>query len=205
MVNRYTPRIVASALVQALPPAERHVLRGGPAVMTGAGKALGLRISQTACRAAIAVQAPPDLEQAGQAGAAAAQIPLPTSSDLAALWLGPDEQLLLAPVGSDLAADLEPALQGLPHSLVDVSHRQSAFQVSGPSAAVLLNAGCPLDLDSTAFPIGMCTRTVLAKAEIVLWRTGQDVFHVEVWRSFADYVSSFLAEVARELGTQEFV
>ena len=70
---------------------------------------------------------------------------------------------------------------------------------------MLLNAGCPLDLDSTAFPIGMCTRTVLAKAEIVLWRTGQDVFHVEVWRSFADYVSSFLAEVARELGTQEFV
>jgi sarcosine oxidase, subunit gamma len=44
----------------------------------------------------------------------------------------------------------------------------------------------------------MCTRTVLAKAEIVLWRISQDVFHVEVWRSFADYVSRFLAEVARE-------
>jgi sarcosine oxidase, subunit gamma len=62
----------------------------------------------------------------------------------------------------------------------------------------LLNAGCPLDLDLSAFPVGMCTRTVLAKAEIVLWRTSQDVFHVEVWRSFADYVSRFLAEVARE-------
>jgi sarcosine oxidase, subunit gamma len=55
-----------------------------------------------------------------------------------------------------------------------------------------------LDLDLSAFPVGMCTRTVLAKAEIVLWRTSQDVFHVEVWRSFADYVSRFLAEVARE-------
>ena len=68
---------------------------------------------------------------------------------------------------------------------------------------MLLNAGCPLDLDPSAFPVGMCTRTVLAKAEIVLWRTRQDQFHIEVWRSFADYVSSFLAEVARELGAEE--
>jgi len=147
--------------------------------MTVAGGALGLTISQTACRAATG----------------------PTN--LAALWLGPDEQLLLGPERYDIAAALEPALRPLPHSLVDVSHRQTALQASGPHAVVLLNAGCPLDLDPGAFPVGMCTRTVLAKAEIVLWRTGQDEFHIEVWRSFADYVSSFLAEVAREIGTQE--
>ena len=64
---------------------------------------------------------------------------------------------------------------------------------------MLLNAGCPLDLDLAAFPVGMCTRTVLAKAEIVLWRTSAEVFHVEVWRSFASYVTEYLAEVAREL------
>jgi sarcosine oxidase subunit gamma len=122
-----------------------------------------------------------------------------------ALWLGPDEQLLLAPEGFDLAAALKPALRDLPHSLVDVSHRQTAFQVSGPNATTLLNAGCPLDLDESAFPVGMCTRTVMVKAEIVLWRTSQTAFHVEVWRSFADYVSSFLAEVAREFGTQEIL
>jgi sarcosine oxidase subunit gamma len=63
----------------------------------------------------------------------------------------------------------------------------------------LLNAGCPLDLDLAAFPVGMCTRTVLAKAEIVLWRTSAEVFHVEVWRSFASYVTEYLAEAAREL------
>lgn len=177
---RQVPRIAASAWVQALPPATRCILRGGPAVMIAAGNALGLTISQAACRAA-------------------------TAGSGAALWLGPDEQLLLGADGCDFAAALEPALRDHPHSLVDVSHRQTAFQVSGPDAAVLLNAGCPLDLDQSAFPIGMCTRTVLAKAEIVLWRTSQDVFHVEVWRSFAGYVTSLLAEVARELGTQEFV
>jgi sarcosine oxidase, subunit gamma len=174
---RQAPRIAASTSVQALPPATRYIMRGSSEVMTAAGGALGLTISQTACQAATA------------------------PNNLAALWLGPDERLLLGPERCDLAAALEPALRALPHSLVDVSHRQTALQASGPHATVLLNAGCPLDLDPNAFPVGMCTRTVLAKAEIVLWRTGHDQFHVEVWRSFADYVSSFLAEVARELGT----
>jgi sarcosine oxidase subunit gamma len=178
-VIRQVPRIATTTWVQALPPATRYILRGGPDVMAAAGKALGLTISQTACRAATSANGTPVMP--------------------AALWLGPDEQLLLGPENSDLAGALAPALRDLPHSLVEVSHRQTALQVSGPRAALLLNAGCPLDLDLSAFPVGMCTRTVLAKAEIVLWRTSQDVFHVEVWRSFADYVSGFLAEVAREL------
>jgi len=116
------------------------------------------------------------------------------SGERAALWLGPDEQLLLGAEGADIAAILEPVLRDLPHSLVDISHRQIALEVSGPQATLLLNAGCPLDLDPSAFPVGMCTRTVLAKAQIVLWRTSEDTFHVEVWRSFAAYVSEFLAE-----------
>jgi len=60
-----------------------------------------------------------------------------------------------------------------------------------------LAAGCPLDLDESAFPIGMCTRTVLAKAEVVLWRRAQQTFHLELARSFVAYVSRFLAEAAR--------
>jgi sarcosine oxidase, subunit gamma len=175
---RQPARIASSMLVRALLPATRYVLRGGPDVMTAAGRALGLTLSQTACRAVTAA-----------------------SSGLAALWLGPDEQLLLGPETSDIGATLQPALRDLPHSLVDVGHRQTALEVRGPRAPELLNAGCPLDLDLSEFPVGMCTRTVLAKAEIVLWRTSQDVFHVEVWRSFADYVPRFLAEVAREIAT----
>jgi sarcosine oxidase subunit gamma len=53
-------------------------------------------------------------------------------------------------------------------------------------------------LDPAAFPVGMCTRTVFAKAEIVLWRTSVDIFRLEVWRSFTDYVARYLAQVARE-------
>lgn len=171
---RQAPKITACALVTQLPPATRYILRGNDRVMLAAGSALGLEISQVACRAAV-------------------------NGEVAALWLGPDEQLLLAPEGRELAAALATALGDLPHALVEVSHRQTALEVRGVQAAQLLNAGCPLDLDPEAFPVGMCTRTVLAKAEIVLWRTSEEVFHVEVWRSFAPYVTDFLAEVAREL------
>ena len=70
-------------------------------------------------------------------------------------------------------------------------------ELRGPQAATLLSAGCPLDLDESAFPIGTCTRTVLAKAEVVLWRRAQQTFHLEVARSFVAYVSRFLAEAAQ--------
>src|SRR5262249_9303249 len=117
----------------------------------------------------------------------------------AALWLGPDEWLLIAPVadGDTLERSLCGALKDLPHSLVDVSHRQTAFTVSGPLATLLLASGCPLDLDERALPVGMSTRTMFAKAEVVLWRSSPSAFRLEVWRSFAAYVSLYLADAAR--------
>lgn len=114
----------------------------------------------------------------------------------AALWLGPDEWLLLAPErdGAAVGATLAGALAGQSASLVDVSHRQIGLVVAGPSASELLNAGCPLDLDLAAFPVGMCTRTILAKVEVILWRTEDDAFRIEVARSFAPYVVELLRE-----------
>src|ERR1039457_130132 len=103
------------------------------------------------------------------------------------------------PRGVNVCTSSQRGLFGLrSHSLVDVSHRQTGLEMSGPRAADILNSGCPLDLDVSAFAVGMCTRTVFAKAEIVLWRIAADVFRLEVWRSFTDYVARFLGEVARE-------
>ncbi|MFZ9487431.1 MAG: sarcosine oxidase subunit gamma, partial [Alphaproteobacteria bacterium] len=118
----------------------------------------------------------------------------------AALWLGPDEWLLLAPRAEEDAAEdaLRRALDGAPHSLVRVSDRHAALTASGPRAGALLATGCPLDLDDAAFPEGMCTRTLLGKAEIVLWRHRPASFRIEVRRSFAAYAWDFLQEAARE-------
>jgi sarcosine oxidase subunit gamma len=62
----------------------------------------------------------------------------------------------------------------------------------------MLNAGCPLDLDERAFPVGMATRTLFMKADIVLWRVAEQKFHIEVWRSFAPYVWSLLEVIGLE-------
>ncbi len=172
---RRTPEIPVTPGLRLLPPAARCILRAQPRAIRGAGAALGLDVAEQALRAS-------------QAGTRAA------------LWLGPDEYLIIAPEAEApvLARTLEDALRAEPHSLVDVSHRQTALEIRGPRVEDILNSACPLDLDDRAFAVGMCTRTVFAKAEIVLWRTAADVFRLEVWRSFTDYVASFLDEVVRE-------
>jgi sarcosine oxidase subunit gamma len=108
----------------------------------------------------------------------------------ALLWLGPDEYMLLAP------GDYVPTPDAT--GVVDVSHRDTALTVSGTRAAWAINTFCALDLHPTAFPVGMCTRTVFGKAEIVLWRTETATFHIVVARSFAPYVWACLEEARRE-------
>jgi sarcosine oxidase, subunit gamma len=165
----------AAVTMAPLPPSARFILRARPAAMEAASGPLGMRLPVVPCRSA-------------------------TAGSISALWLGPDEWLLLMPEADAAAVNtaLAAALGGLPYSLVDVSQRQSALTLSGAQATTVLNAGCPLDLDPDAFPLGMCTRTLLGKAEIVLWRTGAQSFHIEAWRSFLPYVWRFLEEAARE-------
>lgn len=104
--------------------------------------------------------------------------------------LGPDEWLLCAPPGT-----AEFTLEGR-HALVDVSHRYAALAVD---SAMVLTAGCPLDLHPAVFTPGSATRTLLGKAEIVLWRLPDAPgYRVECARSFAPYVLAFLREAARE-------
>jgi sarcosine oxidase, subunit gamma len=180
LAKRCPPEVTAPGWLKTLPPAARWVLHSDAQGRALAAQAWQVAFSEEACRAVI-------------------------EGSRATLWLGPDEHLLLelSPVDefagpAALAAQLERGLSGHPHALVDISHRQFALEVSGPHVEAILSAGCPLDLDLRAFPIGMCTRTVLAKADIVLWRTRTDAFHLEVWRSFAGYVGGILMEVARE-------
>lgn len=107
----------------------------------------------------------------------------------AVLWLGPDEWLLL---GIDAPnADFP---------VIDISHRQLGYRLSGTDAATLLAGGVPLDLSESAFPVGMCARTLFDKAEIVLWRRGATEWRIEVARSFAPYFRDLLRAIAAANG-----
>lgn len=114
----------------------------------------------------------------------------------AALWLGPDEWLLIDEAGDPLADARSCAAL---HSAVDISHRNTAILVEGPGAEATISAGCPQDLTPSAFPVGACSRTVLGKIEVVVWRTGEEQFRVECWRSFSDYAFSYLESGARDV------
>jgi sarcosine oxidase, subunit gamma len=174
---RRAAEIRAVPWLQPLPPATRLVLHGDARARALALPVWGVAFAEEPCRAKV-------------------------QGTRATLWLGPDEYLLLEAAPGEpealVASALERALADVPHALVDISHRQFAFEIHGAHAQAILNGACPLDLDVSAYPIGMCTRTVLAKADIVLWRIADDVFHVEAWRSFSGYVGALLAEIAAE-------
>ena len=173
---RSLPPIRATEWLRAMPPAMRFILHGGLQARAAAAPVWGAAFAEQPCRAVV-------------------------EAARATLWLGPDEYLLLgADAQSETAAAdaLELALGNVQHALVNVSHRQFALEVSGSHAATILSGACPLDLDLGEFPVGMCTRTVLAKADIVLWRTRDDAFQLEVWRSFSGYAAGLLREIARE-------
>jgi sarcosine oxidase subunit gamma len=165
----------APLTIATLPPATRLAVRGSGDAVAVLGDAFGLALPTDACRAR-------------------------ANAQRSALWLGPDEWLLIAPDGEmpALAAWMEDALRETAGSIVDVSDRNEGIEVKGAKAAEAINGFCPLDLDPAAFPIGMCTRTLFGKAEIVLWRTAAETFRIEVWRSFAPYVRGCLDEAARE-------
>ena len=162
-----------SPWMRQLPPATRFIFQGDAPARAGAAAIWNVPLCETACRAVC-------------------------GGTRASLWLGPQEYLLWDSHrgGSDATADFLELQKQQPCSVVDVSHRQVAWEISGAWAQTILAGACPLDLDLEHFPTDMCTRTVLAKAEVILWRRQSEVFHLEAWRSFAPYVSALLNEIA---------
>ena len=154
----------------------RFVLRGDAAAAAAASPAAGVDMPQAINRFAV-------------------------NASRTAMKLGPDEWLLTAQDVDPAAwgSGLRAALAGQAASLVDVSHRQIGLLITGAAAAEVLNGAAPLDLSLKHFPVGMATRTIFEKAEIVLIRMAADQFAIEVWRSFAPYVEALLAELAGEL------
>jgi sarcosine oxidase, subunit gamma len=120
-----------------------------------------------------------------------------------ALWLGPDEWLILVAAGGAdrTASALRDGLSGLDHAVVDVSDRFAGISVEGARARDVLNAGVPLDLHTRAFPPGMVARTVLAKAPVVLRQPAErEAFELYLNGSLAPYAWLFLENAAREFG-----
>ncbi|MFM7027846.1 MAG: sarcosine oxidase subunit gamma [Chakrabartia sp.] len=105
--------------------------------------------------------------------------------------LGPDEWMLRQPEGAPAPAMDDPKV-----AVTEISHRNIGITVEGLRAIEVLSAGCPLDLSK--FEIGRATRTIFETVEVLIERTGEESFHVEVWRSFAPWLWTALTSVASE-------
>ncbi|MGL4490258.1 MAG: sarcosine oxidase subunit gamma [Rhizobiaceae bacterium] len=162
----------ASAVsVAGAAPASRLSLRARPNAVAALSKSLGL-----------------DLPTKPKASV--------TKGTRTAFWLGPDEWLILEDAGKDLVAEC--AKSKVLHSAVDVSQRNTAILVSGANAEGTISAGCPQNLSEAAFPVGSVSRTLLGKSEVIIHRVKPQAFRVECWRSFSDYVFTYLSEAARD-------
>ncbi len=115
------------------------------------------------------------------------------TGDRLALWLGPDEWLLVGPPGSRF--DLTGA-----SSIVDVSAARTTIEISGPRAGDLLAHGCALDLYPPVFPAGRCAQTMLAQAQVILVHL-DGVYRVLVRSSYARYLAEWLVDAAIEYVT----
>ena len=128
--------------------------------------------------------------------AARSPVPLPLEPNTAwddgaraALWLGPDEWLVLGQPGTagGLLSDLGAALDGLHRSTVDVSANRVVLVLGGPDRHEALASGCTLDLHPRSWSAGMCAQSLFAKAQVVLQERA-DTTRVLVRPSFAGYV-----------------
>ncbi|MGQ7788763.1 sarcosine oxidase subunit gamma [Nesterenkonia sp. K-15-9-6] len=137
----------------------------------------------------------------------------------AALWLAPDEFLVVAETDRhDLLVALTDALGEHPGQVVDLSANRTILEISGDRARDVLEKGVPVDLHPRGLPPGSAVVTTLSLVPVLLWRTGtgsgtgtgtgtgnghdegpdSDTFRVMPRISFADHVARWLLDASRE-------
>ena len=120
-----------------------------------------------------------------------------------ALWMSPDELMLLCPYAEvDATLDKVTAALGTAHALaVDVSDARAMLSVSGPAAREVLAKLCPVDLAPGVFAPGMVRRSRMAQVPAAIWMEGDQSFRVICFRSVARYAFDLL-KVAAQPGSE---
>jgi sarcosine oxidase subunit gamma len=121
-----------------------------------------------------------------------------TTGDRDALWLAPDEWLVVGAPGAagGIADELGRSLDGLHHSIVDVSANRVAFELTGSSRHDLLASACPIDLHPRSWGDGRCAQSVFGAAQVLLHERARAT-RLFVRPSFANYVVDLLLAASR--------
>lgn len=165
-----------SATLSALPILGQITLRAGPDCLPLAAAALGVSV-------------PTDPNRFQSDGARAA------------LWLGPDEWLILVPrpeVATTIAR-FEMALAGNHFAAVNTSAARLGLEISGRMARTVMAKGCHLDLHPQHFGPGHVAQSTLARVPaIILQRDEAPTYWVLLRPSFALYVARWMIDAMAE-------
>ena len=127
-----------------------------------------------------------------------------------AIWLGPDEWLVITPPGREhaLADKLRAATKALHAAVTVTGEARTVIRVAGANARDAIAKGCPLDLHPRVFGPGQCGQTILGRADMLIHqpaldrKSGAPSYDVFVLRSFAEYAWTWLEDAGREYGVQ---
>lgn len=133
---------------------------------------------------------------AAAAGIAPPRTPNRVSGDQhrAALWLGPDEWLLIAPDG-EAAALRDGLVSAGADAAVDVSAHRTTLRLRGGLSRDVLEKVCSLDLHPRSFTGGHCAQTLIGRAPAVLWQLSPAPdYRLLVRASYAGYFADLLLD-----------
>lgn len=122
------------------------------------------------------------------------------TGDVTALWLAPDQWLVLCSDPQALLARLNTAFAGTHSLCVDVSDMRAVIRLEGEGWREILMKGCSLDLLSNSYPPGTVRRLAYAGIAALLHVVAGDTADLYVFRSYAHYAWEFLTTSARESG-----
>jgi sarcosine oxidase subunit gamma len=127
-----------------------------------------------------------------------------------AVWLGPDEWLLISTTEApdELEALVRAVILPLGGAAADVSAQRIGVRLTGPRARDVLAKGCSIDLHPRVFRHGSSAQTTLGMAGIILLALSDagDDYVILVRSSFAGYLADWLLDAALEFtgpGAQE--
>ncbi|MDJ0822213.1 MAG: sarcosine oxidase subunit gamma family protein [Paracoccaceae bacterium] len=122
-----------------------------------------------------------------------------SKGDISALWMSPDELMLLCPydAANDVAAKLTTKLAKTHALVVNVSDARASFRLQGAGLREVIAKLAPVDMAPDQFGIGEVRRTRFAQAAAAFWLTDDETAQIFCFRSVAPYMFNLLSTVSR--------
>lgn len=113
-----------------------------------------------------------------------------------AIWMAPDEVLLLPASAPEAVAALEAALAGHHAMALDVTDARAVLRLTGARVGEVLAKGAPCDCSDAGFAPGTARRTHMGGLAVGIWRLDAATWEIVCFRSYAHHLIAWLEQAA---------